>query len=256
MNPAQVLRVAVSVLLSLQFPMLHASDFSLYSQGEAYQLNGSKLLYHETHCEAPDGNRQEVIYKDSSDELIAFKTLDYSTGDLSPSFLQFNYSREQSVEILVKKASVSMSIKNTTQSKIESSNDVKIDQGIPVVVDAGFDRYIKQNWDELVSGEQKRFQFPLASRSSLIELRVRSANCDYESVADQCFKLEMANWLYRMLVAPIVLGYDADQKQLMRYRGLSNIEDENGDGLIVDIHYHYSNSPARVCEQNGHSLTL
>ncbi|MFT5219740.1 MAG: hypothetical protein ACI9LO_001876 [Planctomycetota bacterium] len=256
MNAAEISRVLVFMALSLQMSTLQASDFNLYSQGEAFQLNSDSLLYRETHCEALNGKSQEVIYKNSRDELIAFKTLDYSTGNLSPSFLQYNYGRDQSVEVLVKESSVSMVVKNTALSKIESSNDAKIDQRIPVVVDAGFDRYIKQNWDALVSGEQKQFQFPLASRSSLIELRVGSASCNYQSETDQCFKLEMANWLYRMLVDPILLGYDADQKRLMRYRGLSNIEDKNGDGLIVDIHYRYSDFPAQVCEQSGHRLTL
>ena len=38
----------------------------------------------------------------------------------------------------------------------------------PVVIDAGFDGFIRGNWDKLVSGKTQEFQFPLASRGSLV----------------------------------------------------------------------------------------
>ena len=42
-----------------------------------------------------------------------------------------------------------------------------------------------------------------------------------------------------MLASPIELGYDSTLMRLSRYRGLSNINDDNGDGLVVDIKYQY-----------------
>jgi hypothetical protein len=42
-----------------------------------------------------------------------------------------------------------------------------------------------------------------------------------------------------MLASPIELGYDSSLMRLNRYRGLSNINDDNGDGLVVDIKYQY-----------------
>jgi hypothetical protein len=42
-----------------------------------------------------------------------------------------------------------------------------------------------------------------------------------------------------MLASPIELGYDSTLMRLNRYRGLSNINDDNGDSLVVDIKYQY-----------------
>ncbi len=50
-----------------------------------------------------------------------------------------------------------------------------------------------------------------------------------------------------MLADPIELGYDLSEKHLIRYRGLANIEDENGDGLDVDIRYYYRDLPQQAC---------
>jgi hypothetical protein len=64
----------------------------------------------------------------------------------------------------------------------------------------------------------------------------------------------MNNWLLRMLVAPIELGYDARLKRLTRYRGLSNIGDGQGNGLVVDIRYNYQDVPAMACGVNDLKL--
>jgi hypothetical protein len=65
----------------------------------------------------------------------------------------------------------------------------------------------------------------------------------------------MNNWLLRMLVAPIELGYDAKLKRLTRYRWLSNIGDGKGEGLVVDIRYNYQDVPAMACGVNDLKLT-
>ena len=58
-----------------------------------------------------------------------------------------------------------------------------------------------------------------------------------------------------MLVTPIELGYDAKLKRLTRYRGLSNIGDGKGEGLVVDIRYNYQDVPAKACSVNDLKLT-
>ena len=82
----------------------------------------------------------------------------------------------------------------------------------------------------------------------MVSLRVKSSLCSYETDADQCFTLEASNWLYRILSSPIELGYDQDQLRLARYRGLSNINDERGKGLMVDIRYSYQVPAATTCD--------
>ena len=79
-------------------------------------------------------------------------------------------------------------------------------------------------------------------------LRIQALGCSYPTQTDQCFRLDVANWLLRILVKPIELGYDAEARRLTRFRGLSNIGDANGDGLVVDIRYDYEDLGVQACQ--------
>ena len=59
-----------------------------------------------------------------------------------------------------------------------------------------------------------------------------------------------------MLVAPIELGYDPGSRRLIRYRGLSNIGDGEGNGFAVDLRYDYGNVPEGACQAIEQSLAL
>lgn len=106
---------------------------------------------------------------------------------------------------------------------------------------------MRRHWDELLTGKSKTFLFAFADRLKLLELRIQRAECSYSSENGQCFKLELSNWLFRLLVAPIELGYNPVTKNLSRYRGLSNIGDGNGNGLVVAIRYDYQIDANSIC---------
>jgi hypothetical protein len=223
--------------------------------GLAYDLKSDELLYSETHCVSEDGAEREVIYKDAESKLIASKQLDYSSGVTTPSFVQHNLYSSQFIEVAFEQGTVSMAIIDADSRETLKSAQAQPSQKLPVVIDAGFDVFVRQNWDSLVSGESHEFQFPLADRERLVDLRIKPLGCSYLTQTDQCFRLDVANWFLRMLVKPIELGYDSERRRLTRFRGLSNIGDENGNGLVVDIKYDYQNIPVEACQISEQTLT-
>jgi hypothetical protein len=229
----------------------HAAETKPFSIGEAYSINNEELLYSETHCQSDDKLHREVLYKNPDGESIAYKSLDYRNGFMVPSFKQTNFQTREETQVSFDDEKVTLSFTDANREQTQETLTNKNSANLPMVIDAGFDAYIRQNWDSLVAGQSQSFQFPLASRSTLIELQVSESSCSFQSDNSQCFKLEMSNWLYRMLASPIELGYDRTQRQLIRYRGLSNIEDENGAGLDVDIRYYYGDMPLQACQQEG-----
>ena len=116
-----------------------------------------------------------------------------------------------------------------------------------VVIDAGFDNYVKSNWDKLATSESQVFQFPIATREILVELKISLKDCSYKTKTETCFSLEIDNWFLRLLSDPIELGYDTNLRRLSRYRGLSNIGDGDGEGLVVDLRYRYPDTPTVTC---------
>lgn len=208
--------------------------------GEAYDLSDQVLKYREYHYYSDEDLTHQVVYRDSNELLMVEKTIDYRSGLTTPEFSQ-SYSQSPQ-DISINWHNDDLKIKNS-----DSTNVISVKK--PLVIDAGFDHFIREQWVQLTSGETLHFYFPLPKRSTLAKLRVKQSPCSYKTDTDTCFSLEVSNWLLRLLVDPIELGYAYNTKELMRYRGLSNIEDDQGQGLVVDIHYHYSEN-SETCKTN------
>lgn len=224
-----------------------ASDSSAQVIGEAHDMQSDELLYREVYCARDNSDKVEVIYRNTDGGVIARKLLDYNSGSVSPSFVQQNFYSSEIIEVELVAGKVTMSVLDAETAMPKKVESAEANEKLPLVIDAGFDEFIRENWDSLVSGEKKKFLFPFVERSRMVELRVKPVSCSYPSDSDQCFRLEMSNWLIRMLVAPIELGYDPGKRRLTRYRGLSNIGDGKGGGSVVDIRYDYQNVPEQAC---------
>ena len=229
--------------------------FASQTIGMAYDLQSDELMYRETHCLSADRSEREVIYQDAKDKLIALKRVDYRSGSTTPSFVQHNFYSRESIEVSLQQGAVKMSVIDSDTRLASKTALAEPSADLPVVIDAGFDEFVRQHWDRLLAGESLEFQFPLADRTSLVELRIQSRACSYATQSDQCFRLDLASWLLRLAVKPIELGYDAESRRLSRFRGLSNIGDENGKGMVVDIRYRYDDRPAQACQLSEPKLT-
>jgi hypothetical protein len=223
-----------------------ANQSSEHVIGEAFGLKNNDLLYSEIHCRINE-LASEVFYQHHDGTLIAHKALDYQSGHMTPSFVQHNIQSKEKIKVSFDQETVSISVTGSGNRELGKKYPVTDIASKPIVIDAGFDGFIRANWGKLVSGKTLEFQFPLASRSSLVSLQLESSVCSYETETDQCFTLEPSNWFFRMLASPIELGYDASLARLTRYRGLSNINDENGRGLVVDIRYRYQATAGTAC---------
>ena len=238
--------LAAALLLGLSPPSI-AVAASGQAIGEAYDLENDELLYREVYCAGADPDQVEVIYSDSEGQLLARKKLDYSSGAATPSFVQHNIYSSEVIEVGLDAGKVTMSIIDAESAEPKKVSSSQANGKLPLVIDAGFDEFVRAHWDSLTDGDKKSFLFPFAERSRMVELRIKPTSCSYGTETDQCFRLEMSNWFIRMLVAPIELGYDPEMRRLTRYRGLSNIGDGKGGGSIVDIRYDYPDVPSLAC---------
>lgn len=239
--------LASVVLISFALSEARLADAAVvHTIGTAYDLRSEKPLYSEAHCAGDSSLEREVIYRDTGERLLAHKTLDYRTGQATPSYVQRNFYAGESVGVALLEDTLEMTIGDL--NGVGETFSVQIESEQPLVIDAGFDAFIRENWDALIADQRLRFEFPFAAREDLFALRISASPCSYDTATDQCFRLELDNWLLRALLDPIELGYDASLKRLARYRGLSNIGDSTGEGQVVDIRYRYEDLPAVACE--------
>ena len=204
--------IRLGLLLMVLAPPAFALE-QLFVVGEARSLKDGELRYREYHHCSEDRSNCQVLYKDVEGALFARKNIDYSQSLSSPSLVveDLREGRTQLIE-----------------------GDVEEE----LVVDAGFDNYVRERWAELSRGETVRFPFLIAGRDSPVSMKARQDGEEDCADGDLCLAVSLDAWLLSMLVQPIQLVYDSDRR-LMQYRGISNIRDAEGRSQEVRIDYEY-----------------
>jgi hypothetical protein len=201
----------IAAVCALSVPALAVER--LLVVGEARSLDDQELRYREYHHCSMDGRLCSVLYKDGDGQVFARKQVDYSESLRSPSLL---------IEDL----------REGSTLRIDGDFDSDL------VVDAGFDNYVRQRWAELAEGETVRFPFLVVGRDSPIKMKASRTERVACNDGALCLTVTLDAWLLSMLVSPIELVYD-NEKRLTQYRGISNIRDAQGRSQNVRIEYRY-----------------
>ncbi len=178
-----------------------------------------EVIYEEHHSN--DGVVSKVDYKNPSGEIIAEKMLDFDCLASAPNYV-LNMKRDKWTE------QVNWEDGQLMVTKPDGSKSLAVVSADDLVIDAGFDNYIFENWTTLVSGEQKQIDFLHVPGKRLIELVVDlmpddKANEFTDSNNVAVFKITTKNKLLRLFAKPIYLGYDRVSKQLDFYSGPTNL---------------------------------
>jgi len=106
-----------------------------------------------------------------------------------------------------------------------------------VVIDTGFDAFIRDRWDSLKPGARETLDFLVPSQLDTIELVVRRLEDDeLAGTPVRRYRLELMAW-YAFAVPAIDIAYDADTRLLREYKGIANIRDNSGRNLDVRIEF-------------------
>ncbi|MEO7431958.1 MAG: hypothetical protein ABIV12_07760 [Dokdonella sp.] len=120
-----------------------------------------------------------------------------------------------------------------------------------LVVDAGFDSFIRDHWDALATGAPQHVEF-------LVPSRLRTYPFTLSLVDDELmdgkpvrrFLMELDTW-YGFAIPSIVLFYAADTRTIREYRGIANVRDSTGKSLDVRIEFREDHRAT-----TGESMTL
>ncbi len=182
--------------------------------GKAYERNTGAFLYNEQHFCSEQRLLCTVEYTDAAGEVFAEKRLDFRQSLVGPSLVMNDYRNQKEISI-------------------------PASQSDELVIDAGFDNFVRSSWEELSDGEQISFPFLPAGFDKPLNMRaLRSdkADCKVERL---CLDIKLDSWLLAMIIAPIELSYSRSNRRLLHFSGVSNIRDEDGETQDVDIHYEY-----------------
>ncbi|MDX1609777.1 MAG: hypothetical protein R3225_06605 [Halofilum sp. (in: g-proteobacteria)] len=199
--------------------------------GHAFSLATGELVYLEVHRpETADGRvlRDQVEYRGPDGELLARKSVDYRPDPVCPTF-RLEDLRTGYVEGLERSADGRTVLFHREDTDAPLERAPVSAEGL--VADAGFDMLIYRELESLQAGERPVIPFAVPSRLDTLDFRLRKL--DRRQVLGRTatvIRMELANPVLRWLVEPIDVAYDAETGALLRYEGISNLPNPDGDG--------------------------
>jgi hypothetical protein len=213
--------------------------------GEAESLEGEPLYeeHHKVSGECRDGlwrpQTHEVRYvKPGTDNQFAYKTLDYSESVLRPGF---EFMQPTFDEQMIVKNPDDQRLSIEWQTNEGGTETYSVPLSDKVVVDAGFDNLVRENWQQTTAGEPVDFQFLAPTRGEHYGFVLEPAEDD-RIKAEMVRRIRPTGMVMRFLVDPILLGYD-DRGALKQYLGLTNLRRNADTNYTANIRYQHNQMP-------------
>jgi len=218
--------------------------------GTAYEIDSEKMLYVEQHHinvnEAGEYISSEVTYSGLDGNIIAVKTLNFSQSQTMPqlTFIDKRVDANIKVDPFVNEAENKVSIISERGEKRKLSH-VKITSRGASIIDAGFDLFVIQHWQSLLAGKTIDMDFLALTRAQYISFELEAVDMN-EGGDDGLLVLSLrpSSFFIRLLMDPIYLTYDINSRRLLRFEGLTNIENVEGgrsigENFVARIEYSY-----------------
>jgi hypothetical protein len=207
-------------------------------EGRAYVPEDGRLLYRETHYifEADGRSQRLVLYRCPDGSPFARKTIVYGEDPLAPAF-----------ELIDRRANYREGMRRGADGRLEvffekgwldRSRRVSIPVVDGLVADAGFDEFVRRNWDRLAREGEAEFSFLVPSRLAASRFRVTRVGSERlgDGEAATRFRLAITGFFAWFAPSIEVLYRDRD-RWLLRYEGLTNIRDRRGRNLSARIEF-------------------
>lgn len=205
--------------------------------GIATTLDGATELYREHHHVERDADgrgTRVVVYACPDGRPYARKVVRYSDWAGAPDFEMVDARdgwREQ-VETIGERRRVSL---------LERAGGRERAAELPapeqLVVDAGFDDFVRRHWDRLAAGERVDFAFLVPSRLDVMRFKVkRLGETTVDGEPASVIRLGLGAW-YSFLLPHIDVTYRNASRRLARFEGLTNQRTPGGGHVSARIEF-------------------
>jgi hypothetical protein len=206
--------------------------------GDAVELSSKTKVYTEQHEEILEAGKHTgtlTTYRDPSGKVIARRKLNFKKSFVTPDFkledLRSGYI--EGAEL------TSGGVRIFWKEKKDSPQMEKLLKADgAMVVDGGFNYFVKDNWEDLKKGKTLSFNFVVPAEQDYYRFRVRkTGEGTHQGKKTLKVNLEVDNFLMRAFVDPIQITYDVQNKRILVYEGISNIDNGSGKSYIVRLSY-------------------
>lgn len=203
--------------------------------GKAVNSEGS-LEYSEYHTVTYiDGkvSESQTVYYDAKNNKIGELVSEYSFGPQFGSYAFRDIRAQYQDGAKVGMDRIWLFRKQSPEAALEDKSLVKEKNQI---VGQGFHQFIVRNLEQIAQGEVFQVLMVLPSRLDQYEFRIGKQKIEGDTIF---IRLEVDNWLLRLFAPHIDVEYDLRTRHLLRYQGVSNLEDIQGKHKEVTIIYSY-----------------
>jgi hypothetical protein len=234
-----------SVLVTLAFVLLAGAGSSAGAAepvaaeyvGIASALDDGRELYREQHFVERDASGRGVrvvLYVCPDGRAYARKRVTYSDWAGAPAFELLD-ARDGWLERVARADGALRVTVRVSADGRERSADISPPEGL--VVDAGFDDFVRLKWDRLSAGERVDFAFLVPSRLAVMRFKVkRHMATELDGEAATVIRLSLGAW-YGFLLPHIDVTYRDASRRLGRFEGLTNQRQPGGEHLMARIDF-------------------
>lgn len=199
--------------------------------GLARDAEDQSLRYIEHH-QYLDEETHLVRYFDADLDLILTKEISYPGLPQHPVIIQRDFVNETDIVFEHFEGMATM-IRENRNDRQEFSFELADN----IIIDAGFDAFIRENWEALSNDRPRRYKMAIVGQSRLLSVNV---SLESRTLETSTFSIRPVNWLVRLLLPEVRLTYDSDRR-LLTYRGLSNLKPGPSESRAVTIDFdHYA----------------
>jgi len=214
----------------------HANDQAFTSY--ARDLRSGKLLYVESHFVSKALQADEariVLYRCSAGgPAFARKELSYGATREEPQFTYVDARSGYTEGLQRAGAALQVFQRESGSAQLRRA---AVPANIVVVSDAGFDEFVRKHWSDLEAGRSVKFPFLIPSRLDYLNFRIsKHGESVVEGAPVSVIRLNLSGFLGWFLPY-IEVQYRKSDRVLMRYKGLTNVRDEQGDNHTAQIDF-------------------
>jgi hypothetical protein len=224
------------LLVAVAAPSADAAD-QVFT-GYARDPESKRLLYIESHFvrgAGTVGEQRVVLYRCPNGlDSFARKELEYGAAREEPQFTLVD-ARSGYTEGLRRTAQgLEVFQRASTSAPMRRA---KVPGNVAIVSDAGFDEFVRKHWAELEAGRTVRFPFLVPSRLDFLTFKVKKHHEEsIEGAPASVIRLNLSGVLGWFLPY-IEVSYRKSDRVLMRYQGLTNVRDTEGNNLVAQIDF-------------------
>jgi hypothetical protein len=213
--------------------------------GEAREPAHGTLIYEEHHLLRPDAaapRERLVLYRCGGGAVFARKHVEYGAVRAAPSFaledVRFGY--REGVQHGAGSARV-----YTRPAAAQPERSAALPASPRLVIDAGFDEFVRQHWQALQRGDTLALDFLVPSRLEALGFKLRRSGATLiEAAPATRFRLSLGG-LLGFFAGDIEVSYRDADRRLMQFEGVTNIRAGRDDNIVARITF----PPAR--ERSG-----